>query len=91
MRIRQTGQTRAPAFAFYFASLPGALPLADVEEVVPLALLSTPPGVPVLLGGFLNLRGALVPVVRMESALWPSAGTTESGEAAAYFAETAGR
>lgn len=31
-----------------------------------MALLSTPPGLAVLLEGFLNLRGELVPVVRME-------------------------
>ena len=31
-----------------------------------MALLSTPPGLPSLMDGFLNLRGVLVPVVRMQ-------------------------
>jgi chemotaxis signal transduction protein len=63
----QTGQARAPQLlVFTLAGLSCALPLADVQEVVPMALLSTPPGAPMLLDGFLNLRGALVAVVRTE-------------------------
>ena len=67
MGIGQTGQTRVrQLLIFTFAGLTCALPLAEVQEVVPMALLSSPPGLPVLLDGFLNLRGGLVPVARME-------------------------
>jgi purine-binding chemotaxis protein CheW len=62
----QTGQTRGRSLlVFTFAGLTCALPLSDVQEVVPMALLSTPPGLPLLLEGFLNLRGAAVPVLRL--------------------------
>jgi purine-binding chemotaxis protein CheW len=39
------------------------LPLEDVQELVPMAWLSRPPGIPSLIGGFLNLRGMAVPVL----------------------------
>jgi purine-binding chemotaxis protein CheW len=62
-----TGQTRArQLLIFTFAGLTCALPLADIQEIAPMAQLSTPPGLPVLLDGFLNLRGVLVPVMRLE-------------------------
>jgi purine-binding chemotaxis protein CheW len=50
---------------FSLAGMACALPLSDVCEVVPMAQLSTPPGLPAILDGFLNLRGTLVPVVRL--------------------------
>ncbi len=40
------------------------LPVAAVQEVLPLALLARPPGMAPLLEGFLNLRGTAVPVLR---------------------------
>ena len=48
--------------------LPGAvcaLPLAAIREIVPMALLSRPPGLPSLLEGFLNRGGTAVPGVRL--------------------------
>lgn len=42
-----------------------ALPVEDVQEIVPLPLLAHPPGLPPALEGFLNLRGAAVPVLRL--------------------------
>lgn len=42
-----------------------ALDLADVREILPTAELSTPPGMPALLAGFLNLGGTAVPVLRL--------------------------
>jgi purine-binding chemotaxis protein CheW len=42
------------------------LPLRTVQEIVPMALLAQPPGLPPLLAGFLNLAGTLVPVLRLD-------------------------
>src|SRR5437667_9531123 len=46
-----------------------ALPADAVAEVVPLPLLSRPPGLPDLLEGLLNLGGQAVPVVRLDRLL----------------------
>jgi len=40
-----------------------AIPLEAVREILPLSLLSRPPGVPSFLEGFLNLGGQAVPVL----------------------------
>ncbi len=40
-----------------------ALPLDAVREILPLPLLSHPPGIPSLLEGFLNLGGQAIPVL----------------------------
>jgi len=42
-----------------------ALPAESVIEVVPMAALSRLPGQPAVLDGFLNLRGAVIPVLRL--------------------------
>jgi len=42
-----------------------ALPANQVREIVPMASLASSPGQPSLLGGFLNLRGEAVPVIRL--------------------------
>ena len=41
-----------------------ALPAESVSEILPMAWLSRPPGLPSILKGFLNLRGSAVPVLR---------------------------
>jgi purine-binding chemotaxis protein CheW len=38
----------------------------EVQEIVPMASLARPPGLPSILEGFLNLRGAATPVVRLD-------------------------
>lgn len=43
-----------------------ALPLSDVQEVVPMAWLSRPPGLPSILEGFLRIGGEAVPVLRLD-------------------------
>jgi purine-binding chemotaxis protein CheW len=43
-----------------------AFPLEAVREIVPMALLSSPPGTPSGLSGFLNLRGAVIPILRLD-------------------------
>src|SRR6266851_3189772 len=42
-----------------------ALPLAEVQEILPIAMLARPPRLPSILAGFLNLAGEAVPVVRL--------------------------
>jgi purine-binding chemotaxis protein CheW len=42
-----------------------ALPVEDLLEIVPMASLSRPPGMPIIMEGFLNLRGTAVPVVSL--------------------------
>lgn len=42
------------------------LPMEQVREIVPMCDLARPPGLPPLLEGFLNLRGEITPVLRME-------------------------
>lgn len=48
---------------FRSAGLLCAFPLHEVREVVLLAQLSRPPGMPAVLEGILNLRGTAVPIV----------------------------
>jgi purine-binding chemotaxis protein CheW len=50
---------------FHSSGLDCAFPLDAVREVVPMARLSAPPGMPSALVGFLDLRGTAIPVVRL--------------------------
>ncbi len=43
-----------------------AFPLEAVREIVPMATLSAPPGLPSGLAGFLDLRGTAVPIIRLD-------------------------
>jgi len=51
---------------FHLSGLDCAFPLEAVREVVPMALLSSPPGMPSGLEGFLDLRGTAIPIVRLD-------------------------
>src|SRR5271154_5163735 len=51
---------------FHSSGLNCAFPLEAVREIVPMASLSTPPGLPSGLEGFLDLRGTAIPIVRMD-------------------------
>jgi purine-binding chemotaxis protein CheW len=51
---------------FHSSGLDCAFPLDAVREIVPMATLSTPPGLPSGLAGFLDLRGTAVPIVRLD-------------------------
>ncbi len=51
---------------FHSSGLDCAFPLEAVREIVPMATLSRPPGLPSGLAGFLNLRGTAVPIVRLD-------------------------
>jgi purine-binding chemotaxis protein CheW len=51
---------------FHLSGLDCAFPLEAVREIVPMASLSTPPGLPTGLAGFLALRGTAIPIIRMD-------------------------
>ncbi len=51
---------------FHSSGLDCAFPLHAVREIVPMARLSSPPGLPSGLLGFLNLRGTAIPIVRLD-------------------------
>ncbi len=51
---------------FQVSGLNCAFPLEAVREVVPMAALSSPPGMPSGLAGFLELRGTAIPIVRLD-------------------------
>ena len=51
---------------FHLSGLDCAFPLEAVREIVPMAMLSSPPGMPTGLEGFLDLRGTAIPIVRLD-------------------------
>ena len=51
---------------FHVSGLDCAFPLEAVREIVPMAMLSSPPGMPAGLEGFLDLRGTAIPIVRLD-------------------------
>lgn len=53
------------AVAFRLAGQACAFPLERVQEVLPMAALLRPPGLPSLLEGFLNRGGTAVPVIHL--------------------------
>jgi purine-binding chemotaxis protein CheW len=60
------GERTRTLLIFNSSGLNCAFPLESVREVVPMAQLSSPPGLPSGLAGFLNLRGTAVPIVRLD-------------------------
>jgi purine-binding chemotaxis protein CheW len=51
---------------FHSSGLNAAFHLEAVREIVPMATLSSPPGLPSGLAGFLDLRGTAIPIVRLD-------------------------
>jgi purine-binding chemotaxis protein CheW len=51
---------------FHSSGLDCAFPLEAVREIVPMATLSSPPGLPSGLAGFLDLRGTAIPIIRLD-------------------------
>ena len=51
---------------FHSSELDCAFPLEAVREIVPMATLSCPPGLPSGLAGFLDLRGTAIPIIRLD-------------------------
>jgi len=54
---------------FHSSGFDCAFPLEAVREIVPMAQLSSPPCMPPVLAGFLDLRGTAIPIVRMDRLL----------------------
>jgi purine-binding chemotaxis protein CheW len=54
---------------FHSSGFDCAFPLEAVREIVPMARLSSPPGMPTGLAGFLDLRGTAIPIVRLDRLL----------------------
>jgi purine-binding chemotaxis protein CheW len=54
---------------FHSSGLNCAFPLEAVREIVPMATLSSPPGLPSGLAGFLDLRGTAIPIIRLDRLL----------------------
>jgi chemotaxis signal transduction protein len=54
---------------FHLAGQLAAIPLAEVESILPMAQLARPPGAPSLMEGILNLAGTAVPVWRLDRLL----------------------
>lgn len=63
--VAATGGLR-PLLVFSVSGQAYALPLGTVQEIVPMAALSRPPGMPALLAGFLNLGGQAIAVLRLD-------------------------
>ena len=51
---------------FHASGLDCAFPLSTLKEIVPMATLSTPPGLAPSVAGFLNLRGSAIPILRLD-------------------------
>src|SRR6202142_932757 len=51
---------------FHVSGLDCAFPLETVKEIMPMAMLSKPPGMASCLAGFLNLRGNAVAILRLD-------------------------
>ena len=51
---------------FQTSGMDCALPVESVREIVPMAMLSEPPGLPSGMAGFLNLRGVAIPIVHLD-------------------------
>src|SRR5712692_1385646 len=56
--------SRRTLLVFQFGGQACALPVEDVLEIVPMALVGRPPGLVSFVEGFLNLRGTAVAVLR---------------------------
>lgn len=63
---RATPESRRKLLVFDLAGQAYALPLEEIQEVLFMAMLSQPPGVPATVAGVLNLGGDAVPVLRLD-------------------------
>src|SRR4051812_6590060 len=66
LKDRPSIQVPRRLVVFHLAGQAYALELGAVQEIVLMAALSRPPGLPSMLEGFLNLAGTAIPVVRLD-------------------------
>jgi purine-binding chemotaxis protein CheW len=64
--MERSNENAQNLLVFHSSGLDCAFPLDTVREIVPMALLSSPPGMPCVLAGFLNLRGTAIPILRLD-------------------------
>lgn len=69
LQIPPENSDTTPLLIFQAGGKRYALPVNDVRELMHMAQLSTPPGMPDILAGFLNLRGTAIPIVRIHPLL----------------------
>jgi purine-binding chemotaxis protein CheW len=65
----KTSDRQRALLVFHLADQLAAIPLAEVESVMPMAHLERPPGIPSAVDGILNLGGSAVPVWRLDRLL----------------------
>ena len=65
MLVPSTGPAK-PLFLFVVANQSYALPFGEILQVIHLPALTTPPRMPKLLAGFMNVGGNPIPVVRLD-------------------------
>ena len=65
-RPRTAPPARRPLLLFHLAEQGYALPLADLREIVPMALLARSACLPAVIAGFLHLAGDAIPVLRLD-------------------------
>lgn len=65
----KTSDPQRALLVFHLADQLAAIPLAEVESVMPMAHLERPPGIPSAVDGILNLGGNAVPVWRLDRLL----------------------
>lgn len=61
-----SGSPETKFLLFHCGELICALPASAVKELLHMADLSSPPGLPKVLAGFLNLRGSVIPVLKLD-------------------------
>lgn len=64
--MQQANSDACVLLIFQLSDRRAAFPIEDVERIVPMAELASPPGMPSALEGFLNLAGAPIPVLRLD-------------------------
>jgi purine-binding chemotaxis protein CheW len=66
VNVDSPGEHTENLLVFHLSGMDCAFPLSTVKEVVPMAQLSSPPGLPSLLAGFLDLGGTAIPILRLD-------------------------
>ena len=62
---KQSARPGRKVLTFQLSGQAYGIPLDRVREIIPLPLLSRPPGLPPVLAGFVNLGGTAIPVVKL--------------------------
>jgi len=66
MTVDGLGERARKFLIFHSSGMNCAFPLEAVREIVPMAKLYCPPGMPSGIVGFLNLRGTAIPIIHLD-------------------------